>query len=697
MSSLILCEKPSQAMDIAKALEIVNKHDGYIELSNEMLDEKTFITWAVGHLVSLAEPVEYDESYADFENYPILIKKDDFKYTINDKTKKQFNVIKKLLTQSDINQVVIATDPAREGENIAYKILNKIGIDDDIEIKRLWLQSRDNQSIYKAFNHLLPGEKTYPLYIEGRTREIADWIVGMNLTRHYTKVSKTFGNNDVIHIGRVSTPTLNLIYQREQDIKQFKKEKYNQIQATINKDDSEIKVTNKNKFFSEKELLEYLSSHDINSNQADVVVSDINDTEKSTMPPKFFNLSTLQAHMNDKHKMSAKETLTIAQSLYEKKLISYPRSDSEYITESEYTDIKNNLSLINAYYPNQKLNDEITNSSLIDPSRIEDHYGILITNVDISTIETNEKEDKLYDEIVKNIGMNFMNQEKYLETVVRFDMNGIEFITKGKAIIDSGFTALLENNEENIIPNFDKNERLKATLDILNKETKPPRRLTEKTLLKVMANPKAILDDSELNNILKDTNGLGTAATRADIIESLKDRKYIQVQKNNIYMTKKGMFLCELVKDTLLSKSDMTAKWESYLNEIGNDTKSDEQFLDNIEQMILKLINQPISENESLKQLAEQKKESSNVSRCPKCRVGYIVQKKSFYGCTEYKNGCDFTLPGTLLEKKLSENVIKDLCESKKTNIIKGFKSKKGSHFDASLKLENNGLKFDFS
>ena len=294
MTNLILCEKPSQAMDISKALGIENRYDGYIEISNKVLEKDTLITWAVGHLISLADPVEYDEKYSSFEEYPMLFEKEEFKYVVNEKTRKQFNVIKRILEKSNIDTVIIATDPAREGENIAYKILNKIGIN-DIEIKRLWLQSRDNKSIIKAFNNLLPSEKTYPLYIEARTRELADWLVGMNLTRHYTRISKAYDNNDVIHIGRVSTPTLNLVYEKEKSIKDFKKSKYKQIQASITKDSQTIKILNANKFNNEEELLEYLSNNNISSQEVTGTVQDISNEEKQSQPPKFFNLSWFDA------------------------------------------------------------------------------------------------------------------------------------------------------------------------------------------------------------------------------------------------------------------------------------------------------------------------------------------------------------------------------------------------------------------
>lgn len=696
MTNLILCEKPSQGMDIAKALGIKNKFDGYVEVSDEMLGKKTYVTWAIGHLVSLADPVEYDVKFSDFTSYPILLKKHDFKYVVNDKTRNQYNTIKKILNDFDIETIIIATDPAREGENIAYKIINKIG-NENVHIKRLWLQSTNAKAIHKAFNNLLPSEKTYPLYVEGRTRELADWLVGMNLTRHYTYVSQKFNNNDVMHIGRVSTPTLNLIYQKENDIKKFKSEKYKQIQANIEKDNQTISITNSNKFKNEEELLNFFTEHDIQSDKVEAVVKDIDDKNKDSLPPKFFKLSTLQEHMNDVYKISAKETLNLAQSLYEKKLISYPRTDSEYITEDELEDIKNNQSIIKNHFKDINLNNEITNKILVDESKVDDHYAILITEHNADSVELNENEQKMYSEIVKNIAMNFMDKETYLETNIIFLINGIDFKTKGKTIKNKGYTSLLKKETENILPQFEVNENIKATLKILEKETQPPKRLTEKTLLKVMANPKTILEDTDLNKVLKDTKGLGTAATRADIIENLKNRKYIQIQKNNIYMTKKGMFLCELVKDTILSKADMTAQWESYLDEIGKNSKDDDTFLENIEKMITKLINQPVEDNEVLEKLSAQKKDTGNIVLCPSCQKGYMVKKKSFYGCTEYKNGCEFTLPGTLLKKKLSEIVIKDLCENKETQKIKGFVSKKGNNFEAVLKLIDNELKFDFN
>lgn len=696
MTNLILCEKPSQAMDISKALEIKNKFNGYVEVSDEVLGEKTFVTWAVGHLISLADPVEYDEKYSNFEEYPIIFDKENFKYVVNEKTKNQFNVINKIIDKSDIDTVIIATDPAREGENIAYKILNKIGIK-DTTIKRLWLQSRDNKSIIKAFNNLLPGEKTYPLYLEARTRELSDWLVGINLTRHYTKVSKEFGNNDVIHIGRVSTPTLNLIYEKEKSIKDFKKSKYKQIQANVNKDNKTIKILNSNKFSNEQDLLEYFSHNNLSSDKVTGIVKEIKNEEKYTTAPKFFNLSSLQSHMNETHKISAKETLNLAQNLYEKKLISYPRTDSEYITENEYEDLKKNFNIISDYFSGVDFNNDITNSSLINPSKVDDHYAILITNNDVNNQDLSDKEKIMYKEIITNIALNFMDKESYLETSVLITVSDLEFKTKGKIIKHKGYTELLNRKTENILPKFIKNEELDITLEILDKETQPPKRLTEKTLLKVMGNPKAILENEDLTDILKETKGLGTAATRADIIENLKDRKYIQIQKNNIYMTKKGIFLCELIKDTILSKADMTGKWESYLKEIGNNNKDDSTFLDNIEQMITKLINQPVEYDKKLEVLSEQKKESDNVAKCPSCSKGYIVKKKSFYGCTEYKNGCEFTLPGKLLEKKLSELVIKDLCDNHKTKKIKGFISKNGKSFEAKLQLIDNKLKFEFN
>lgn len=699
MKTVILCEKPSQAMDLSIVFDQKNKKDGYIEVKSSELNIEGYLTWAVGHLVELIEPQEYDKKFQNFEEYPLLLKENEFRFKVSKSTEDQYNKVKAIFKNNNIDEVIIATDPAREGENIAYKILNQLEVTNSIIIKRLWLTSKVEKSIRNAFKNLLEGRKTYNLYKEGRARELSDWLVGINLSRHFTKVARDLGNDSVIHIGRVSSPTLNMVYNRENNIKQFQSKKFYKVSAIINKDKQEIKAELKNKFNNEEELHEFLFENDITDLKQKGKVTSIQKEIEYTAPPKFYDLSALQESMNEKYKISAKRTLEISQSLYEKKLITYPRTDSRYITNDEEQMLQENLSYIEET-ANTELNNELTNKSLINPSKIDDHYAILVTGNDYSKVDLSEEEIKVYQSILLNVAMNFMNKEKFESTTVKIAVKKLEFEVKGKVIKDTGFKYLLPKptGDKKTLPNFDENEELDVDLDLLEKETTPPKRYTERTLLKAMANPIETLEDEGLKTTLKESKGLGTPATRADIIENLKRNKYIQVQKNNIYITNNGVLLCLLLENHLLSKPDLTAQWERYLNEISKGIKDDKTFITNINNMIKKTITSEVPNKEEIKQIATKKAKSKNIVKCPACEKGYIVSKKRIYGCTEYVNGCEFTLPKKLLDKSLPPTVIKTICEKKETNKIKGFKSKKsGKSFDCKLKLDNkNKIKFVF-
>ncbi|WP_436868532.1 DNA topoisomerase III [Staphylococcus equorum] len=698
MNTLILCEKPSQAMDIGAVFKSKKKKDGYIEISDEQMNVSGFLTWAVGHLVELKEPQEYDEKYQKFNNYPILLNKDEFEFKVSTKTKDQYNKIKKIFKENKIDKVIIATDPAREGENIAYKILNQLKVTEKVTIERLWLTSKVESSIRKAFENLLPQEKTYGFYKEGRARELSDWLVGINLSRHFTKVSRELGNDGVVHIGRVSSPTLNMVYVREKNIKSFKVEKYYKVSATVNKEDKSIKTELKNKFNTEDELHEFLMENEITDLSQKGLVNSVEKEIGYTTPPKFYDLSALQEDMNDKYKISAKKTLEIAQKLYEKKLITYPRTDSRYITEDEKQMLIDNLSYMKEV-TQSSLNNDLTNQGLINPSKIEDHYAILITGKDFKEIDLQEDEKNVYKSILQNVAMNFMNKEKFETTTIEIDVKALRFEIKGKVVQDKGFKILLnQKDKEETIPDFKKDEEVDVELDLLEKETTPPKRYTEKTLLKAMANPIETLEDEGLKSTLKESKGLGTPATRADIIENLKKNKYIQVQKNKIYITKNGNLACLLLEGHLLSKPDLTGQWEKYLNSISKGEKEDDSFINTINEMIKKTIQEEVNNKEEIQKIAKEKVASNNITKCPACDNGYLIDRKGFYGCTEYNNGCGFTVPKKLLDKSISPQVVKVLCEKKKTNKLKGFKSKKsGKTFDCKLVLTNeNKIQFNF-
>src|SRR5699024_5060182 len=292
-----------------------------------------------------------------------------------------------------------------------------------------------------------------------------------------------------------------------------------------------------------------------------------------------------------------------------------------------------------------ELNKEITNKSLINENKVDDHYAILITENDVNDFELNDNEKKVYNSILKNIAMNFMDREKFEKTTVKVNVKKLEFNFTGKVVLERGFKSLIKEQEkDNILPKFDENEEVPITLENVEKQTSPPKRYTENSLLKAMANPMETLEDEGLKSTLKEIKGLGTSATRAGIIENLKNNKYIQIQKNNIYITNKGILACLILEDTLLTKPDLTGKWEQYLSEIGKNNKDDTTFIENIIKMIRHTIQQEVPNQELIKKIALKKAESINIAKCPKCQNGYIVNRKKFYGCTDYDKGCDFTL-----------------------------------------------------
>jgi len=697
MAKMILCEKPSQAKDISNIFQNVERKDGYIKVNDPLVNGTAFIVWAVGHIIELKLPHEYNKKYEDFNNYPILLKTNDFKFKISDEKKKIFNTIKKVYKDFDIEEIIIATDSAREGENIAYKIINFLDIDDNTKISRLWISSTTKESIKNGFKNLLPGKETYNYYVEARTREYSDWLVGINLSRHFTKIARELGNYGVVHIGRVASPTLNLVYIREEKIKNFKSKKYYKVEGTIVKDNISVKSELKNEFDTEDDLHTFLFDNDITDLKQKGIIKKVEKEIKYSMPPKFYDLTSLQEDMNDMYKYSAKETLQIAQNLYEKKLITYPRTDSRYITKYELENLKR-LKQFLEDITKTNLNNEITNKGLINENKVDDHFAILPTGTQYNIEQLSDKESNVYKTIVKNIAMNFMDKEEFEVTTVEVSIKKLEFIFTGKVVKNKGYKNLLKSTaEDNIIPQFNENEEVDIELDLLQKNTTAPQRYTEKTLLKAMSNPIEALENEGLKSTLKETKGLGTPATRADIIENLKNNKYIQVQKNKIYITKSGILSCKLLKDHLLSKADMTGIWEEYLKEIGKGKKNDEKFIDTVNSMILKTINTNIENPDDIKHLVKEKAESNNICKCPKCNEGYITNRKNLYGCTNYKNGCDFTLPKKLLEKTLTEKTIKDLCINNITNEIKGFVSKKsGRSFNTKLTL-NDDYKIAFS
>lgn len=697
---VILAEKPSQAQAYASALGKQEKKNGYIEIK----DTNYVVTWGFGHLVELAQPETYNESfkYWNISDLPIIPEK--YIFQVGKDKNKQFNIIKKLLKEA--NEIIVATDSDREGENIARSIIKQAGCESK-PTKRLWINSLEKDEILKGFDNLKDGKDYYPSYIEAQTRQISDWLVGINLSRIYTMNLKKKGINEgVFSVGRVQTPTLYMIYKRQQEVETFISKPFYELFAD---------VTVKNGTFKAKLNKKYDTKEDVQNIYKEQGILDKNsgliqklETKRiKKQSPQLFSLSDLQSLINKLYKASPSNTLKAVQSLYEKKLLSYPRTDCRFITDSEFNYLSDRLEAyqeILSYTINKPQKDP--NKRYVDGSKVQEHYAIVPTK----TIPTesvlkslNPLEEKVYLTVMKRTIAMFEELNEYDETTVDVLINNLIFKAKGKIIINKGWENLLKESaatskkgatqsETSNLPLIIENEPCTATVKTKEGKTTPPSLYTEGTLITAMKNSGKELEDAE-KEIMKEVEGIGTEATRANVLETLKKQTYIKVEKNIVTVNPKGVILCKSVEGTLLSSPEMTAKWETYLKKINSGEGSQKAFLTTIEKFLGKTIedNSDSINNSNLtkeiSQLTEKKEESFGT--CPKCKKS-IVDNGKFYGCTGYNAGCHFSIQKQVASKKLTKTMIKDLLSKKETKKTRGFKNKSGKSFEAILILDSS-------
>ncbi|WP_338035457.1 MULTISPECIES: type IA DNA topoisomerase [Halobacillus] len=490
-----------------------------------------------------------------------------------------------------------------------------------------------------------------PIYEEAQARQIGEWIVGMNASPLYSLLLQKKGIRETFSLGRVQTPTLYLIYTRQQEIHHFKPEPFYELFANIKVKNGTFQAKYKDRFSKKDDLINFMKDQGLQSEE-NTTITKLTKESKKTKSPKLHSLSTLQTKANKKWKYSPTDVLKIMQNLYEKKLLTY-----------------------HAIIPTKT----IPKTQTID--------GL------------NEKEKNIYFEVLLNTLAMFAPDYLYEETKAEVDVKGVVFHAKGKVEKDRGWKALFANEQsknvdreqETKLPPLTEGESALVKPEIKDGMTQPPKPYTEGQLINMMKTCGKAIDDSESQQILKDIEGLGTEATRANIIETLKKQEYISVKKNKVKVTKKGEILCQSVEGTLLSKAEMTAKWEQFLRLIGEGQKTKEGFLKNIDKFIHELINKTPEalDATTIEQRIEESKEESSLGKCPSCRKGNIVDKRKFFGCTEYKNDCRFTFPKKIASKNISEANIRKLLAKGKTNLIKGFASKKGKSFDAYLIWED--------
>ncbi|MHA6261350.1 type IA DNA topoisomerase [Sporosarcina sp. CAU 1771] len=708
MKTVIFAEKPSQAKAYAEAFTVKSRHKTHIELANSKLfPQGATITWGIGHLVELKEPKAYDARWNRWSLGSLPILPERYEFQVAKGKYPQFQVVKKLILEADV--VINACDIDREGSNIFYSIFNQTGARNKT-IKRLWINSLEIDEIRNGFMNLQDNEKDLLLYEEAKSRQISDWLVGMNGSRLYTLLLKAKGYEQVFPIGRVQSPTVYLIYERQKEIEAFVSEPFFEADAFFTAENGGYKGKAKARMKTREELVALLKKHAIQPNSPGIVTS-VQQKDKRIPPPQLHSLSSLQATANRRWKMSPANVLKTMQALYEKKLVSYPRTDSRHITTSEFAYLADQLEgyqqLIKQPFavPSRQ-----PKKRYVDNAKVQEHYAIIPTKkipTEAALSKLAPDQRKLYEEVVRTTLSMFHTDYLYTETKVTTEVNQLPFFTTGKTEKSIGWKELFPSNskeQEERVPTLRQNEAVASKISIHEGKTTPPKPFTEGQLITLMKTCGKFVEDLEETEILKEIEGLGTEATRSNIIETVKKHGYIQVTKNIVVLTDKGRILCEAIEGSLLASPSMTAKWETYLRKIGNGEGASEHFLTNIAKFIDSLIQSVPRQIETatfqvkhIPSTSKTKYKIEEVAPCPTCGKGKIVARKGFYGCSAYKEGCKQTFPGIFLKKKLTSSQVKLLCTQGHTNIIKGFTAANGSKFDAKLKLEGQKLSLDFA
>ncbi|MEH7224370.1 DNA topoisomerase III [Bacillus sp. JJ1566] len=714
---VIIAEKPDQAMKLAAPFRS-KKSQGFIEVApNPLFPNGAYFTWAVGHICELLPPEEYNPSWKKWKIETLPIIPEQFLYRVMKSKSKQFTIIKNLLRKPEVTEIIHAGDAGREGELIIRNIIKMAKVSKSL--KRLWISSLTEKAVTEGFQNLLLEQDTRNLYYEAKARACADWVVGMNASRVYTLLLKQKGISDVFSAGRVQTPTLALIVKREKEIANFKSEPFWEVFANfqINGKNYEGKWMKDNESrVSSKEMAEKIAAF-CQEKPADI--AEVETEKKEYQPPLLFNLSSLQATANKAFKFSPKKTLDVAQSLYTKGIISYPRSDSSYITKEEAGTIPDIFSKLQkledyqTYFPTP-ITTIYNNSRYVNEKKVTDHYAIIPTEQVPNPAKLSGDEKKIYDLIVKRLIAAHYKPAIFNYTTVKTLVDKrAEFITKGKVMLQEGWRKVLfqEDSKDNdvILPPLEKGESgIVEKSYVKEGKTQPPKRYTEGQLITLMKTAGKHIENDELEKILAKTEGLGTEATRAGIITMLKDRNYIKVEKNQVFATEKGTLLIDVIGDKILASPEMTAKWEQRLHEIGQGQASPASFMMQTKKLSQKIIDdakeQSVTwdlsnvnvENVSSQKSKYNKKEIGTVvGICKKCG-GNVINKGTFYGCSNYKsNGCKFTISGRILGKTISKTNAQKLLSGNKTNLIKGFK-KDSKTFDAYLKWNDQTEKIEF-
>lgn len=653
---LCITEKSKVAESIAAIVGAHNRRQGYFEGNNIR------VTWTIGHLCELYEPDDYTDRWKRWclSELPMLPSRYEIKLIKDSGIERQFAVIQKLIAEAD--EIINCGDAGQEGELIQRWVMKKAGA--NVPVKRLWVSSLTDESIREAFSKLKPQEDYDTLFYAGLSRAIGDWVLGMNATRLYTL--KYAGRGHVLSIGRVQTPTLALIVQRQREIENF-----------VPKDSWELHTTYRDVNFTycgdrfETEAAGQLAINDITPEL--FVIDDTAKKKGREAPPRLFDLTSLQVECNKRFGWTADYTLRLIQSLYEKKLTTYPRVDTTYLSDDLYPKIGPTMKALTPYFnlTEPVLAKPIPKSKKIfDNSKVTDHHAIIPTGQTPSGLELDEK--KLYHLIAIRFIAAFYPDCLFEQTTVTGHAGDYAFKATGKVINDQGWRVLYPSKNDNndnasvadedsaILPPFTPGESGPHNPFLAKKTTQPPKYYTEGTLLRAMETAGRSIEDEELREAMKN-NGIGRPSTRAAIIETLFKRRYIVRERKNLVATKAGIDLIDTIHEELLKSAKLTGMWENKLRQIEAGTYSPALFVREISDMVRTIVYNVLSDNGNHKIIADEpekekekkdtpKKKTVRITKleqvkCPMCETGHLVKGKTAFGCSNYHQGCRFLLP----------------------------------------------------
>ena len=709
---MIVCiaEKPSVAHDIAEVLGAKVRKEGYFEGNGYQ------VTWTFGHLCTLKEPHEYTPSWKSWSlgSLPMIPPRFGIKLIDDPGIEKQFHIIERLMGQAEM--IINCGDAGQEGELIQRWVMQKAGA--KCPVKRLWISSLTEEAIREGFAHLKDQQEFQPLYEAGLSRAIGDWTLGMNATRLYTL--KYGQNKQVLSIGRVQTPTLALIVNRQKEIENFVPKQYWELKtlyrdtlfsAIVRKSDEELAEEAAQEKENPAARKKAAPKEDANRGippitdrktgeellqriqNAPFTITDITAKKGTEAPPRLFDLTSLQVECNKKFSYSADMTLQLIQSLYEKKVATYPRVDTTFLSDDIYPKCPKILEGIKDYtrFTAPLAGKQLLKSKKVfDNSKVTDHHAIIPTGVQPQGLTDMEK--RVFDLIARRFIAVFYPDCKFSTTTVTGEADSIEFKVSGKQILDPGWRVIFakdteeeskEGEEESVLPAFSKGESGPHQPQLNEKWTQPPRPYTEATLLRAMETAGKLVDNDELRDALKE-NGIGRPSTRAAIIETLFKRHYIRKERKNLIATPTGVELIQLIREELLKSAELTGIWEKKLREIERRNYDAATFLSELKQMVTDIVYTVLRDNSNrrvtvmpeepkapaAKPAAREKKtEKKTTARkkkdapspapanslpegdaivgqpCPLCGKGTILKGKTAYGCSEWKNGCTFRKP----------------------------------------------------